>query len=114
MWFEGGPLHGLQREKTNVGRWITYMDDRGEPLRTVDGDSRMRARLDGRPVTFYKLDRESAANGRIGRVYTFCTLLEERARAAEHDRARAEREAALAEARATGEPPSAVAFAEPV
>lgn len=81
QWFEGGPLHGRQQDKNILGRWRVYLDERGEPLSTRDGDARARARVDGKSVTFYKLDpTEQHRDGRFGRVYVFCTLLEQRAR----------------------------------
>lgn len=87
IWFDGGPLHGKELHKTALGRWPVYLEptlDRDgavRPLRTSEGDARARRRAEGDPVTFYKLDGEQEThNGRTGRRYVFCTLLEERAR----------------------------------
>lgn len=81
QWFVGGPLHGRREDKHILGRWRVYLDERGLPLSTRDGDARARLRSDGKPVTFYKVDPvEHREDGRFGRRYVFCTLLEQRAR----------------------------------
>lgn len=117
MAFEGGPLHGRRIDKRAGGRWQTYVEPRLDPdglpipVRTDEGANRVVRRMNGDPVTFYRLDdappwREA---GRFGRTYVFCTLLEERARRA----ARAADAAAAAAAAAVSSPAAAPAFIAP-
>lgn len=116
MAFEGGPLHGRRIDKRSGGRWQTYVEPRLDgdglpiPVRTDEGQARVVRRLDGDPVTFYRLDPDQwREGGRFGRTYVFCTLLEERARRA----ARAADAAAAAAAAAVSSPAAAPAFIAP-